>query len=259
MSSDSQIEDIETKLNALSERYKAQGQSAQDLIDIDQSSILSCLQDGVQSVQTILETLKDAQDVDISAEEHLSISLDYVTIDTPKVPAAFVTEDLIPIPRSTVALGEHVTIDTPKVPGAWVTEDLIPNSRNKVALGERCTQISACFTKLSNSADKQLEDIMEIQLAATDIEAELDRLKAGLDETTESAQRAVTTTRESLERKKTEKKKAQSRLTTVEAELRAVENKASENKTHRKVAKFVRIPCLPVLRLSRCSELTIHR
>ena len=212
MSSDSQIKDIETKLNALSERYEAQGQSAQDLIDIDQNSILSCLQDGVQSIQTILETLKDAQNIDISVEEHLSISLNYVTIDTPKVP------------------------------GAFVTEDLIPNSRTTVALGERCTEISACFTKLSNSADKQLEDIMEIQLAATDIEAELDRLKAGLDETTESAQRAVTMTRESLERKKTEKKNAQSRLTNVEAELRAVEDKASENKTQRKVAKFVGTP-----------------
>ena len=244
MSSDSQIEDIERKLNALSERYKAQRQSAQDLIDIDQSSILSCLQDSVQSVQTILKSLQDAQDIDISAEEHLSISIDYVTIDTPKVPGAFVTEELIPTPRETV---ERVSIDTPNIPGAWVTDDLIPNPRNTVALGERCTQISACFTKLSNSADKQLEDIMEIQLAATDIEAELDRLKAGLDETTESAQMAVITTRESLERKKTEKKNAQSRLTTVEAELRAVENKANENKTHRKVAKFVRVPCLSVL------------
>ena len=244
MSSDSQIKDIERKLNAISERYKAQGQSAQDLIDIDQSSILSCLQDSVQSVQTILKSLQDAQDIDISAEEHLSISIDYVTIDTPKVPGAFVTEELIPTPRETV---ERVSIDTPNIPGAWVTDDLIPNPMNTVALGERCTEIGACFTKLSNSADKQLEDIMEIQLAATDIEAELDRLKAGLDETTESAQMAVITTRESLERKKKEKKNAQSRLTTVEAELRAVENKASENKTHRKVAKFVRVPCLSVL------------
>lgn len=247
MSSDSRIDDIETKLNALSERYRAQGQSTQDLIDIDQSNILSCLQDGVQCVQTILKSLQNAQDIDISAEEHLSISIDYVTIDTPKVPGAFVTEELISIPGETVALGEHVTIDTPNVPGAWVAEDLILNSRNTVALGERCTQISTCFTKLSNSADKQLEDIMEIQLAATDIEAELDRLKAGLDETTESVQMAVITTRENLERKKTEKTNAQSRLTTVEAELRAVENRASENKTHRKVAKFVGIPCLPVL------------
>ena len=212
---ESQIDDIETKLNALSERYKAQGQSARNLIDIDQSNILNCLQNGVQSVETILESLKNVQDINISTEENLSISLDYVTIDAPEVPGAFVTEISVPNPRYTVALGE------------------------------RCTQISTCFTKLSNSADKQLEDIMEIQLAATDIEAELDRLKAGLDETTESAQTAVTTTRESLERKKTEKENAQSRLTTVEAELRAVENKASENKTHRKVARFVSVPCLP--------------
>ena len=85
---------------------------------------------------------------------------------------------------------------------------------------------------------------MELQLAATDIEDGLDRLKAGLDETTESAQAAVTTTRKSLDRKITDKAKAQSRLTTVEAELRSVENTASENKTHRKEAKFVSIPCL---------------
>ena len=214
MSPESQIDEIETELKALSERYKAQGQNARDLIDIDQSSILNCLQNGVRSVQTTLESLKNGQDINISTEENLSITLDYVTIDAPKVP------------------------------GAFVTEISIPNPRNTVALGERCTQISTCFTKLSNSADKQLKDIMEIQLAATDIEDELDRLKAGLDETTESAQAAVTTTRESLERKKTEKAKAQSRLTTVEAELRSVENKASENKTHRKVAKFVSIPCL---------------
>ena len=229
MSPERQIDDIETKLNALSERYKAQGRSAQSLIDIDQSSILNCLQDGVQSVQIILKSLKDVQGINIGPEEHLSISLDYVTIDTPEVP------------------------------GAFVTEILIPNPKNTIALGECCTQISTCFRKLSKSADKQLEDIMEIQLAATDIEAELDRLKAGLDETTESAQRAVTTTRKSLERKKTEKEDAQSRLTTVEAELRAVENKASENKTHRKVAKFVGIPCLPAPRLSRGSRLTICR
>ncbi|KAK0507890.1 hypothetical protein JMJ35_009779 [Cladonia borealis] len=214
MSPESQIDEIETELKALSQRYKAQGQNARDLIDIDQSSILNCLQNGVRSVQTTLESLKNGQDINISTEEDLSITLDYVTIDAPKVP------------------------------GAFVTEISIPNPRNTVALGERCTQISNCFTKLSNSADKQLKDIMEIQLAATDIEDELDRLKAGLDETTESAQAAVTTTRESLERKKTEKAKAQSRLTTVEAELRSVENKASENKTHRKVAKFVSIPCL---------------
>ena len=250
MSSDSQIKDIETKLNALSERYKAQRQSAQDLIDIDQDNILICLQDGVESVQTILNSLEDAQDIIISAEEDLLISFDYVTYDTPNIPGAFVTEDLIPIPRTTVALGdedlltsfEDATIDTPKIPRAWVTEYPVSESRNTVALGKRCTQISACFTRLSNLADKQLEDIMEIQLAAMDIEDELDRLKAGLDETTESAQMAVITTRENLDRKKTEKKNAQSRLTTVEAELRAVENKASENKTHRQVAKFVGFP-----------------
>ena len=217
MSPESQIDEIETEMKALSERYKAQGQNARDLIGIDQSSILNCLQNGVRSVQATLESLKNGQDINISTEENLSITLDYVTIDVPKVP------------------------------GAFVTEISIPNPRNTVALGERCTQISTCFTKLSNSADKQLKDIMEIKLAATDIEDELDRLKAGLDETTESAQAAVTMTRESLERKKTEKAKAQSRLTTVEAELRSVENKASENKTHRKVAKFVSIPCLAAL------------
>ena len=226
MSPESQIDDIETKLNALSESYRARGQSARNLIDIDQSSILDCLKNGVQSVQTVLASLEDVQDINISTEDSLSISLDYVTIDVPKVPGAFVTEISSPDPRNTVVLGE------------------------------RCTQISTCFTKLSDSADKQLEDIMEIKLAATDIEAELDRLKAGLDETTEIAQTAVTTTRESLERKKTEKVQAQSRLTTVEAELRAVENKASENKTHRKVAKFVSIRCLPGPWLSRGSHLT---
>ena len=214
MSSQSQIDQLETELEALSERYKAQGQKARDVIDIDQSSILNCLQNGVRSIQTTLESLQNGQDINISTEEELSITLDYVTIDVPKVP------------------------------GAFVTEISMSNPRNTIALGERCSQISTCFTKLSNSADKQLNDIMEIQLAATDIEDELDRLKAGLDETTESAQAAVTTTRESLQRKNTEKAKAQSRLTTVEAELRSVENKASENKTHRKVAKFVSIPCL---------------
>ena len=255
MASDSKIKNIETKLNALSDRYKAQRQSAQDLIEIDQDNILICLQDGVESVQTILKSLEDAQDINISAEEDLLISFDYVTDDTPNIPGAFVTEDLIPISRTTVALGdedllrsfEDATIDTPKVPGAWVTEYPVPESRNTVALGKRCTQISACFTKLSNLADKQLEDIMEIQLAALDTEDELDRLKAELDETTESAQMAVITTRENLELKRTEKKNAQSRLTTVEAELRAVETKASENKTHRQVAKFVGLPSLLVL------------
>lgn len=216
MSLETQVDDIETKLNALTGRYKAQGQTAQNLIDIDQDSVLTCLQNGIHSVQAVFESPKDDQDVTINPEDQLSISLNYVSIETPKVPGAFVTE-LHSLEAS-----------------------LVPNSRRAIALRERCTQISTCFTELAKSADKQLDDIMDIQLAATDVEAELDRLKAELDETTENAQRAVTATHGSLERKKTENEGAQRRLTTVEADLRAVENKANDNKMHRTVAKAVR-------------------
>lgn len=231
MSLESQVDDIQTKLDAISERFKVHEQSARNLIDTDRESILSCLQSGIHSVQTVFESLEDDQNTGMNSEDQLLTPMNYISIETPKIPGAFVTE----------------------------LESLDAGLAVVVPLKERCALISTCFTELAKLADKQLDDAMEIQLAAMDVEAELDRLKIELDQTTENAQSEVSATHKSLETKRLEHDSAQSQLATIEADLRVVENKASENKTQRKVAKFVSIPSSLHLSQAKPMELTTHR
>ena len=214
MATSIQIDNLERKLNQLSERCKEQENTARGLIEYDQSEILIYLRDGVQSVQAIIRDLGKAQDLTIGPEDHLSLSLDYISIEEPKIPGAFIVE-------------------------VEVKTGVVSHAETSLKIVERCTEISSSFTKLAISADKQLEDIMSIQLKVTDFDAELDRLQDELVATTRRARNDTTQTQESLKAKKTEREGRQSRLSAITIDLRDVEEKMSDNKTQRKVAKVV--------------------
>lgn len=217
MSTKTEVDTLERNFNQLSKRYSQQEKSAKDLIEADQSDILSCLRDGLTSVQAAIQDIRGPQNRPIKPEGNLLIPLDFVSIEQRRMPGSFPTE--LEVPGGNVIL---------------CTEDI-------VILRERCAEINESFTKLAASADRQLEDVMEMQLAATEFEVELDRLQEEVDETTNSAQSAVTHTQESLNTKKVEKEGAQSRLSTVASELNGVEEEISDNKDHRKIVKVVRL------------------
>ena len=217
MSTKIEVDTLERNLNQLSKRYSQQEKSAKDLIEADQSDILSCLRDGLTSVLAVIQDIRGPQNRPIKPEGNLLIPLDFVSIEQRRMPGSFPKE--LEVPGGNVIL---------------CTEDI-------VVLRERCAEINESFTKLAASADRQLEDVMEMQLAATEFEVELDRLQEEVDETTNSAQSAVTHTQESLNTKKVEKEGAQSRLSTVASELNGVEEEISDNKDHRKIVKAVRL------------------
>ena len=215
MSTKVKVDNLERKLNQLSKQYIQQQKSAKDLIEADQSDILSCLRDGVTSVRATIQDIRAPQNRTIEAEVDLLITFDFDAIDHPKMPGAFITELEIP------------------------DESIITRPRDLIALRERCTEINKSFTKLATSADRQLEDVMEIQLAVTTFEDELDSLQEEVNSTMTSAQSAVASTQESLKVKMVKKEGAQSRLSTVASELSGVEEEISDNKDHRKIAKVV--------------------
>ena len=217
MSTKTEVDTLERKFNQLSKRYTQREKSAQDLIEADQSDILSCLRDGLTLVQAAIEDISGPQNRTIEPEDDLLISLDFVSIEHPRMPGSFITELEVP------------------------DGSIVPCTRDIVVLRERCAEINESFTKLAVSADRQLEDVMEMQLAATEFQDELERLQEEVDETTKSAQSAVMHTQESLNSKKVEKEGAQSRLSTVASELNGVEEEISDNKDHRKIVKVVRL------------------
>ena len=215
MSTKVQVDTLERKLNRLSKKYIQQQKSAKDLIEADQSDILSCLRDGVTSVKATIQDIRAPQSRTIEPEEGLLISFDFDPIDHLKMPGSFITELEVP------------------------DDSIIPRARDLKVLRERCTEINKSFTNLASSADMQLEDVMEIQLAVTSFEDDLDSLQEEVNSTMKSAQSAVASTQASLKVKKVKKEGAQSRLSTVASELSGVEEEISDNKDHRKIAKVV--------------------
>ncbi|KAL2048257.1 hypothetical protein N7G274_000168 [Stereocaulon virgatum] len=222
MSTKVRVDTLERKLNQLSKQYIQQQKSARDLIEADQSDILSCLRDGVTSVKATIQDIRAPQSRTMEFEDDALISFDVDPIDHYKMPGSFVTELEIP------------------------DESIVPRTRDLVVLRERCTAINKSFTNLASSADKQLEDVMEIQLAVTTFEDQLDNLQEEVNSTMQSAQSAVASTQESLKFKKVKKEGAQSRLSTVASELSGVEEDISDNKDHRKIAKVVKYGALAV-------------
>ena len=85
------IDDLEPKLNQLP-RYKAQEESPSALINADQSDILSCLRDGVQSAQTTTPSLKKFSVCYHIPKRYVSISLDRGCIGRLNMPGPFIAE-----------------------------------------------------------------------------------------------------------------------------------------------------------------------